>query len=78
MTRYIPMHERTRPYWIKRGITLDGWVVWDRRRCIGEDAPGDILRPAGPIPAWAYPTHAAAIAALDAHLREQAATEPSA
>lgn len=76
MHRHIPLHERTRPYWITR--TSYGWVVWDRRRFIGTRKPGDIVDPDLPGAVWLHPTHAAAVAALDAHLREQAATEPTA
>lgn len=76
MARHIDLHTRTRPYWITR--TSYGWVVWDRRRDIGTVYPGVILGPDSPRTAWAHPTHAAAIAALDAHLREKAATEPTA
>lgn len=66
----------TRPYRITR--TSYGWVVWDRRCDIGTVYPGGILGPDLPVTPWPHSTHAAAIAALDAHLREQAATEPSA
>lgn len=69
MTRYIPLNERTRPYRIAR--LASGWVVWDRRRYIGAWVPGDLI-------CWGHPTHAAAVAGLVAHLREQAVTEPSA
>ena len=72
MTRYIPLRERTRPYRITRGLAMDDWIVWDRRHCIGIDLPGEII-------IWDCPTHAAAAAAaLDAHLREQALKEPTA
>ena len=76
MTRYITLRERTRPYRITRG--LYGWAVWDRRCHIGTGNLGDLLGPFSPFAARLHPTHAAAVAALDAHLREQAATEPSA
>lgn len=69
MARYIPLRHRTRPYWITR--IAAGWAVRDRRRCIGTSRPGVTID-------RLHPTHAAAIAALDAHLREQAATEPPA
>lgn len=71
MTRYIPLRERTCPYRITRGFALDGWIVWDRRHLIGSDFPGEII-------IWDCPTHAAAVVALDAHLREQALKEPTA
>lgn len=76
MTRHIPMNERTRPYWITR--TDYGWTIWDRRSHLRGDVLWVIL--ARPLPAtpWVHPTHAAAIAALDQHLREQAAMEASA
>ncbi len=76
MTRHIDLHTRTRPYWITRASP--GWIIWDRRRSIGTPRLGSILRPSSDPDAWLHPTHAAAVAALDAHLREQAATEPSA
>lgn len=72
MTRYILPYERTRPYRITRSIALGCWVVWDRRRYVGTALPGM------PITPLAHPTHAAAVAALDAHLREQALKEPTA
>ena len=78
MARYIHLRERTRPYRIAHSTTRDGWVVWDRRRFIGTSLAGLVVRPSSDSHAWLHPTHAAAIAALDAHLREQAATEPSA
>ena len=71
MPRYIPLRERTRPYRITRSIAPGCWVVWDRRRHIGTALLG------API-GWIHPTHAAAVAALDAHLREQALKEPTA
>ena len=74
--RHIDPRTRTRPYRITREPYC--WVVWDRRRDIGTVYSGVILGPESPRTAWAHPTHAAAIAALDAHLREQAATEPTA
>ena len=64
-------HSRIRilPYYIyKSPLMYDSWAIWDRRRARHLGYPGDI---------WLYPTHAAAIAALDAHLREQAAKEDS-
>lgn len=67
MTRHIPMNERTRPYRITR--TATGWTIWDRRRHIGTDNMGNLLAPGWPVTTWAHPTHTAAIAALDAHLR---------
>ena len=76
MTRYIPLNERTRPYRITRG--LYGWAIWDRRHHVGTSNLGDLLGPISSFAARMHPTHAAAIAALDQHLREQAATEPSA
>lgn len=71
MARYILLYERTRPYRITRSIALGCWVVWDRRRHIGTALPGVLV-------GWLHPTHADAVAALDAHLREQAAKEPTA
>ena len=71
MTRYIPLRERTRPYRTTRGFAMDDWIVRDRRHCIGIDLPGEII-------IRACPTHAVAVAALDAHLREQAAKAPTA
>lgn len=63
MTRHIPMNERTRPYWIYKFRRVDpGWAVWDRRRA-------RLL--AAPDGTWLHPTHADAVAALDAHLRER-------
>lgn len=76
--RYIRLCERTRTYRIARDVTLEGWIVWDRRRFIGTPLLGSILRPSSGPDEWLHPTHAAAVAALDTHLREQAAMEASA
>jgi hypothetical protein len=68
MARYISL--RIRPYRVYKSRRRDrAWVVWDHRH---------VRFLVGPDGAWLHPTHAAAIAALDAHLREQAATEPTA
>lgn len=75
MHRHIDLHTRTRPYRITRSPY--GWFIWDRRRHIGTNAMGDLPGPAWAPVTWMYPTHAAAVAALDAHLREQAAKEDS-
>ena len=70
MPRHTDLSAWISPYHVYKFRRLDrGWAIWDRRRARHLGYPGDI---------WLYPTHAAAIAALDAHLREQAATETGA
>lgn len=70
MPRHIDLHTWPRPYQIYKSPLRDSaWAIWDRRhaRHLGYSDG-----------TWLHSTHAAAVAALDAHLREQAITEPSA
>lgn len=66
----LTIRRTLRPYQVYRSLLCDGgWVIWDRHHA------RHLVRPGGD---WIHPTHTAAVAALDAHLREQAVTEPSA